>query len=65
MVQGLLTVTTIGEVAVEIRRDNEEKELTLKADAEKGVPDLLGSNFTYLFHIGKVSSHENLLPVWK
>ena len=45
-VQGLLIATHIREVAVEMRRDREVKELACKADEEKRIPNLLGSNLT-------------------
>ena len=45
-VQGLLIATYIREVAVGMRRDREVKALACKADEEKGIPDLLGSNLT-------------------
>ena len=51
-VQGLLIVNRIGEVAVEMNMDREAKAMTLQADEEKGIPDLLGYNLAYLLHLG-------------
>ena len=59
-VQGSLIATDIGEVAVEMRRDREEKSLALQADKEKGIPDLLGSNLAYLICLGQVAAHKDL-----
>ena len=58
--QGFLIVTHTGEVAVEMRRDREEKSLALQADKEKGIPDLLGSNLAYLICLGQVAAHKDL-----
>ena len=44
----LLIATHTKEIAVEMRRDKEAKSLACKANEEKGIPELLGSNFTYL-----------------
>ena len=56
-VQGLIISTLIREVVVAMRRDRESKSLVRKADEEKGIPDLLGSNLTYLFRLGQVADH--------
>ena len=56
-VQGLFIATHIREVAVELSRNKEEKSLSHKADKEKGILDLLGSNLTYLLHLGQVATH--------
>ena len=58
-------MTHIGEVVVEMRRDRGEKVLECQADAEKGVPDILGYNFTYLLHLSQVATHKDLPIVWK
>ena len=50
--QGLLIATHIWEVAVDMRRDTEAKELECKAEKEKGIPDLLGFNLTQLPRTG-------------
>ena len=42
----MLIATQIGKVVVELRRDREAKALARKADEEKVIPDLLGSNLT-------------------
>ena len=41
-------------------RDRESKALARKADAEKGVPYLLGSNLAYLLSLGQVAAQEDL-----
>ena len=64
-VQGLLIKTNIGEVAVEMRRHREAKSQARKVEEEKGVPDLLGTNMTYLLHLGQVYGYEALLPFYK
>ena len=58
-------MTHIREVAVEIRRDKEAKALARQAVEEKGVPDLLGSNLTYLLLLRQVAAHEDLSTMWK
>ena len=55
--QGSLIANHIGEVAVELRRDREAKKQSRKVDEEKGVPDLLGTNMTYLLSLDQVSKH--------
>ena len=59
----MLIATHIGNVAVGMRRDREAKVLTCQAYAEKGVPDLLGSNLTYLLRLSHVGAHEDLPTV--
>ena len=61
-VQGLLITTHIREVAVEMRRDIEEKALSLQTDKKKRIPDLLGSNLSYLLRLVQVASHEEPPP---
>ena len=62
-VQGLLIATHIGNVAVGMSRDREAKALAFQEDAEKGVPDLVGSNLTYLLRLIYVAAHEYLPTV--
>ena len=64
-VQGSLITTYIGEVAVEMSRDMEAKYLERQEDKEKGIMDLLGSNLTYLLHLGQVAPNENPHPMWR
>ena len=59
-VQGLIISTLIREVVVAMRRDRESKSLVRKADKEKGIPDLLGSNLAYLICLGQVAAHKDL-----
>ena len=64
-VQWLLMATHIREVALEPRQDRDTKSTDCRDNNYKGIPELLGSNFLYLIHLGKVASHEDLLPIWK
>ena len=64
-VQGLLIATHIWDIAVAMGRGRETKALVCQLDAEKGVPDLLGSKLTYLLSLSQVANHEDLPPVWK
>ena len=34
-------------------------------DYNKGIPDLLGTNLTYLLRLGQFSSHKYLPSIWK
>ena len=58
-VQGSLIATDIGEVAVEMRRDRETKALECMTYKEKKIPELLGSNFTYLLRLVQIAAHED------
>ena len=55
---GFLIAIHISEVAVKLSQDREMKVMACKDDNKKGIPDLLGSNLTYLLHIGQVATHE-------
>ena len=61
--QGLHIATHIGEVVVEMRRYRKVKVLAHKADKEKGVMYLLGSNLTYLLRLGLIPAHADLTPM--
>ena len=61
-VQGLLIDTHIREVVVDLRKDMESKALARKADKEKWITNLLGSNLTYLLCLGQVAAHKDLPP---
>ena len=63
-VQGLFIANGIREVVVELKRDRETKSLSHKVDREKGIPELLGSNFTYL-RLGQVDAQEDLPIIWR
>ena len=63
-VHGYLIATHIGEVAVEMRRDRKAEALAHKVDVEKGIPELLGYNFTYLLRLGQVAALKDT-PAWK
>ena len=64
-VQESLILTHIWEVAIKMRKDREAKVQDHKSDDEKGIPNLLGTNLTYLLHLGQISAHEDLLPIRK
>ena len=64
-VQASLIANNIGKIAVELRCDRDVKAQSIKADDEKGIPDFLGSNLTYLISLGQVSKHETFPPIWK
>ena len=55
--QGLLVANHIREVSLEMRRDREVNVLARQVDKENRIPDLLGSNLTYLFRLGQVADH--------
>ena len=61
----MLVTSHIGEAMVELRKDRYAKALARKADKEKGVLNLLGSNLTDLLRLGQVAAHEDTPPVWK
>ena len=61
-VQGPLIATHIGEVTVNMRKDRDARALELKADEEKRIPYLLGSNLTYRLRLVQVDAHNDLLP---
>ena len=60
--QELLIYTHIGEVAVKLQSDRESKAQSRKADDEKGVPDILVTNLTYLLRLGQISEHKDPPP---
>ena len=60
---GSLIANHIGEVAVELCHDREAKAQARKVDDKKGVPDLLGTNQTYLIYLGKFFADEYLPPI--
>ena len=59
-IQGSLIASHIGEFAIYLKRDRDAKALYCKSDKEKGIPDLLGYNLTYLLRLGQVDAHKNL-----
>ena len=64
-VKGSLITTHIREVAFKLLFDREAKAQAQKADSKKGILDPLGSNLTYLHHLGQVSTHKVLPSIWK
>ena len=42
-----------------MRRDREVKALACKSNNQKGIPDLLRSNLTYLFQLGQADNYED------
>ena len=50
---------------MELGQDRKAKALACKADDEKGIPDLLGSNITYVLCLWQVVAHKDLPPIWK
>ena len=64
-VQGLHIATHAREVAAKLREYREAKAQGRKAYNKKGIPDLLGTNLTYLLRPGQVSAHKDPPLIWK
>ena len=61
-VQISLIATHIREVTVKIQQEREAKVYLKKVDKEKGIPEIIGINLTYLLRLGQVSKHEDPTP---
>ena len=51
-------------MAAYLHHNHKEKARVIEKPENKGVPEFMGTNPTYLLCLYQISKHESLLPIW-